>query len=317
MLLAKHHGLVALFVVTLVFVSDMMFFASFMDVRVREQQIATLSAETTYSDLLGYPLDSVVEATKSISKIPLVSTCFNASMTTSSCGKPLPPFGSSLESCQRFRAVNGTPTQNLLQQVHFEQAMDEECWSIGRRYDAEHEAARIILNGCSVGIIFPRSLIAYCSCGVWNTDSKNTSYFFSGVLNPGRKRSWLMSFANKTDAEFEINFGGRSVRKTTGMYDYGYYDKMMSSRFALAPDGDFPWTYRFLEGIMCGAIPIVSRRAEPEEQELGYEYCEALQPCPFLHDEEARQKAAQRNWLRFIRRHSLVTELEEKFLTSA
>ena len=64
---------------------------------------------------------------------------------------------------------------------------------------------------------------------------------------------------------------------------------------------------------MCGAIPVVSKRLQPEEQELGYEYCQALQPCELLEDEEKRKAAAQRNWLRFVRRHSLVTELNSHF----
>jgi hypothetical protein len=115
-----------------------------------------------------------------------------------------------------------------------------------------------------------------------------------------------MSYANESDAQVKYSPTGRSIQKNTGLYDYSYYDRMMSSRFALAPDGDFAWTYRFLEAIMCGAIPIIPNRTEPEEQELGYEYCYDKQPCPFFTNEEARKRAAQRNWLRFVRRHSLV-----------
>lgn len=259
--------------------------------------------------VLGYPLDAVSAAATGNTTIPLVSSCFNASMTRKSCGKPLPPFESPLKTCHSFRAFNGTGTKNLLQQVHFEQAMDEECWDMtSRTYKVDHKGAHNILDGCTVGIIFPRSLIAYCSCGVWNYN-KNISFFFSGFQNAERKGSWLMSYANETDAQVNFTMTGRGIRKRTGLYDYPYYDNLMSSRFALAPDGDFPWTYRYLEGIMCGAIPIVSKREKPEEQELGYEYCEARQPCALLQDEEARRKAAQRNWLRFVRRHSFVTEL--------
>lgn len=278
-------------------------------------KLTATSSESASSKFLGYPLDVVTEATKSNSTIPLVSTCFNDSMTASqsSCGKPLPPFESPLEVCRSFRARNGSPTQNLLQQVHFEQAMAEECWDMtGRDMAVQHRQARNVLDGCAVGIIFPRSLISYCSCGVWNIN-KPISFYFSGIMNSERKGSWLISYINETDAKVYFTVNGRSIRKNTGLYDYPYYDKLMSSRFALAPDGDFPWTYRFLEGIMCGAIPIVSKRPRPEEQELGYEYCEALQPCELLEDEGKRRIAAQRNWLRFIRRHSLVTEANEHF----
>jgi hypothetical protein len=184
--------------------------------------------------------------------------------------------------------------------------MEEECWDVtGKRYDANHKGARNILDGCEVGIIFPRSLVAYCSCGVWS--DKNMSFYFSGIEYGGR--TWVLDYANKSKAEVTFTSEGRSIRKKTGLYDYPYYDKLMSSRFALAPNGDFPWTYRFLEGIMCGAIPIVPHRTVPEEQEVGFEYCEVGQPCVFLINETARRQAAQRNWLRFVRRHSLVVEL--------
>jgi hypothetical protein len=278
--------------------------------------LSSLSSQSASSGFLGYPLDVVTDATKSNSSIPLVSTCFNRSSTNSSCAKTLPPFASSAQVCKSFRAQNGTPTKNLLQQVHLEQAMAEECWDMaGRDVQIQHREARNVVDGCPVGIIFPRSLIAYCSCGVWNTH-KPINYYFSGIMNTDRKVSWLNSYMNETGSKVYFTVNGRSIRKNTGLYDYPYYDNLMSSRFALAPDGDFPWTYRFLEGIMCGAIPIVSKRPKQEEQELGYEYCEALQPCEFLEDEAKRRKAVQRNWLRFIHRHSLVAALNDHFLSS-
>lgn len=301
---------------SLLLLAQCKFFAALKSVYSSGVQWTSTSSEGASSQLLGYPLDSVTAASNSNSTIPLVSSCFNTSMTRSSCGTPLPPFESPIETCKSFRARNGTPTQNLLQQVHFEQAMAEECWGMtGRDMEVQHREARNVLDGCSVGIIFPRSLISYCSCGVWNTN-KPISYYFSGIQNSARKGSWLMSYINETDAKVYFTVNGRFVRKNTGLYDYPYYDKLMASRFALAPDGDFPWTYRFLEAVMTGAIPVVSKRLVPEEQELGYEYCEALQPCELIEDEEKRRKAAQRNWLRFIRRHSLVTELDEHFPSS-
>lgn len=213
----------------------------------------------------------------------------------------------------RRNDINKTPTKKLLQQIHLEQAMSEECWNVSD-IQVKHQEARNIVDGCEIGIVFPRSLIAYCHCGVWNTN-KTIDYYFSGKLSPKRNNSWISTYANSTDAgvaQVVFTNAGRTIRKTTGLYDYPYYDNLMSSRFALAPDGDFPWTYRFLEGIMCGAIPVVSKRLVPEEQELGYEYCQALQPCELLDDEEKRRKAAQRNWLLFITRHSLVTELHDQ-----
>jgi hypothetical protein len=266
-----------------------------------------VSLKKRRTSVLGYPSDIVFTSTMSASSIPLVSDCFNASLLGTSCGKTLPLFQAPIESCRSFRSQDGKPKEDKLQMVHFSQAMDEECWDMaGRDYKIDHQGARNILDGCEVGIIFPRSLIAYCSCGVWN-DKKNVSFYFSGINNPNR--TWVKKYASEPNAEVVFTTEGRSIRKQTGAYDYNYYDKLMSSRFALAPNGVFPWTYRFLEGIMCGAIPIVPNRTSPEEQEVGYEYCEVGQPCGLLSNETLRQEAAQRNWFRFVRRHSLVLEL--------
>ena len=249
---------------------------------------------------------------KSPSAIPLVSSCYKA---TKICGKALPSWQDPPSACQAFRDAlqPSKQTKLLLQQVHFQQAMQEEClWKDSMRLETHHKEARTmnVDSNCSVGIVFPRSLVGYCACGVWKT-SKTINYSFTGTMTLQRKQSFLMGFANRTDAQVILTDSGRDIRKKTGLYDYPYYDRMMASRFALCPDGDFPWTYRFLEGIMCGAIPIVEPRLKPEEQELGYEYCEAGLPCVYMDNEQKRQEAAKKNWLHFLSHHTLIMELSD------
>lgn len=45
-------------------------------------------------------------------------------------------------------------------------------------------------------------------------------------------------------------------------WDDSYFNQMSNAKFVLCPDGDFVWTYRFLEAILCGAIPIVENETE-------------------------------------------------------
>ena len=45
-------------------------------------------------------------------------------------------------------------------------------------------------------------------------------------------------------------------------WDDNYFNQMSNSKFVLCPDGDYVWTYRFVEAIMCGAIPIVENEAD-------------------------------------------------------
>jgi hypothetical protein len=40
-------------------------------------------------------------------------------------------------------------------------------------------------------------------------------------------------------------------------WDRRYFQAMADAEFVICPDGDFPWTYRFFEAILCGAVPVV------------------------------------------------------------
>ena len=74
-------------------------------------------------------------------------------------------------------------------------------------------------------------------CGLWL--NKTTTYYFAG--KPTKKRMWIYDFENQ-GAEIDDAPNGRNVVKETGIYDYDFYDKLKSTKFALAPDGDFHWT---------------------------------------------------------------------------
>ncbi len=52
-------------------------------------------------------------------------------------------------------------------------------------------------------------------------------------------------------------------------WDKDYFDFLLNSRFVLCPSGDFIWSYRFFESVLCGAIPVIE------------EYCEAYEGFKF------------------------------------
>jgi len=43
-------------------------------------------------------------------------------------------------------------------------------------------------------------------------------------------------------------------------FDEAYLETLCQSDFTLAPAGDCPWSYRFMEAIFCGSIPIVDKK---------------------------------------------------------
>ena len=45
------------------------------------------------------------------------------------------------------------------------------------------------------------------------------------------------------------------------IWDDDYFNQMANSKFVLCPNGDYIWTYRFFEAVICGAIPIVESTA--------------------------------------------------------
>jgi len=43
------------------------------------------------------------------------------------------------------------------------------------------------------------------------------------------------------------------------VWDQRYFDILARSKFVLCPNGDYVWSYRFFEAILCGAIPVVEQ----------------------------------------------------------
>ncbi len=60
---------------------------------------------------------------------------------------------------------------------------------------------------------------------------------------------------------------GRKFPKKS--WDNNYYNILLKSKFVLCPSGDFIWSYRFFESILCGAIPIVENHCKAYE---GFRY---------------------------------------------
>ncbi len=132
-------------------------------------------------------------------------------------------------------------------------------------------------------LIFPHAMLDHCR-DLW-PDKRTIDFCFLGLVTPARKK-WLslilekrvsgfFGIAQKLKLQVLINnllmkLGLSSARvlitaTTRGRkfpgksWDEEYYAHMASSKFVLCPSGDAgcPWTYRFFEAMLCGAIPIV------------------------------------------------------------
>ncbi len=107
-------------------------------------------------------------------------------------------------------------------------------------------------------LIFPKSLIDFCQT---KNNDKLDKIYFRGLITEKRDKSInkLKSITNKNLVIDSSNKGRKFPLKT---FDEDYFNEMRKYKFVFCPDGDFTWSYRFFESVMCGAIPIVENKAE-------------------------------------------------------
>jgi hypothetical protein len=139
------------------------------------------------------------------------------------------------------------------------------------------------------------------------------------VLDFARERMTDRSFLQISEAEDHRSLGafdhtgepeGVWVPKEVPWGDRGFFNPhffrvLRRSRFALCPAGDAPWSNRFFEAAMCGAIPIVEdplhAGRHDRERAIGYRM--------FLKDEvhEYDPAIARHNRQLFLEHQTLIT----------
>lgn len=143
-------------------------------------------------------------------------------------------------------------------------------------------------------LIFPKSIFSYLK-DQWPVE-RQLPFTFSGLITLSRKKclkNWIDKNISKQHYKFYLIELSQKIpngiRKNFRFFqkiklvidkklllsdsilgrkfpfksfDVEYYESMLNSKFVLCPDGDFIWTYRFFEAIICGAIPIVENECE-------------------------------------------------------
>jgi hypothetical protein len=140
-------------------------------------------------------------------------------------------------------------------------------------------------------LIFPHCITSYCKT-LWSNDRKY-KFTFTGLITNERQRilkKWIKSnfkctypkipitnkrfyrikmkllgafciqdFFAKQYGDFFIWSSNRGRVYPQKSWDEDYYKILSNSKFVLCPSGDYIWSYRFFESILCGAIPIVEK----------------------------------------------------------
>lgn len=124
-----------------------------------------------------------------------------------------------------------------------------------------HSCPEVRIGNISMPLLFPNSLFRKCR-NLWNK-KRSSSIFFSGLVDE-KRRNVINKFKDiapkNISIEIKSSNNGRVFPKK--IWDPDYYNVLSSREFALVPNGDFVWTYRFFEAVLCGAIPIIEEECK-------------------------------------------------------
>jgi hypothetical protein len=174
-----------------------------------------------------------------------------------------------------------------LQEYYFRAALREQGLVDGQVKVDHHNGLCWHKETGWIPIIFPESIINRVRS---ITPEKSDDYFFRGVISEGRE--WILEYAGVSES-----FYGRDSQKKYEL-DIDYYSHMRSARFTLAPVGDCPWSYRFLEAALCGSIPVLGKF---DEDVFSDHFQFFRHGEPHFYD----ASVAEENFEVFLRRHSL------------
>lgn len=142
-----------------------------------------------------------------------------------------------------------------IQEIRIKQAMEE----IGMKGEIKiihSENPKTFINGKEYTLIFPKFISQI-------KEEKVIDKIFVGLLTEQRK----VFLRNFPDAVILNSNNGR--KQETKEKDLSYFRMLARSRFVICPNGDFVWTYRFFEAILCKCIPIIEEECELYK---GYHY---------------------------------------------
>lgn len=178
-----------------------------------------------------------------------------------------------------------------------------------------HSQPQTSIGSIDRPLIFPHAIFNYCK-SLW-AENRNMRFTFAGLVTESRQEffskiiqlnypksslnfnSWIRpSFFSSMQTKIEFKLGINNEEKITKRkykdivfwsskrgrkfpiksWDDEYFKLLANSEFVLCPNGDYIWTYRFFESIMCGAIPIIE------------DYCSLYDGFRFKTIEEPIQK---------------------------
>ncbi len=173
----------------------------------------------------------------------------------------------------------------------------------------EHKTPVVRFGDRAWPLVFSKQMLDFCQ----NVVGKNGITFsgFKTKMRVSCLERWIKNilkndfefdgdkkkFSIKNPVDVEITFSNNGRDWPEKSWDNEYYLELKKSEFVLCPNGDFIWTYRFFESIMCNAIPIVEDVCDLYD---GFYFYDMKTPLSRL---KYNKKWAQHNLKLFIERY--------------
>jgi hypothetical protein len=151
-----------------------------------------------------------------------------------------------------------------------------------------HDVPSTSIGAVSRSLIFPHAIVRHCQslwrarrrvhasfCGLLNAPRQRfadewvarqpiaTCCFLESIIRAMRRR-WLgaglgtrVEHVRRGTVLIEHSTRGREFPAKA--WDSPYYKMLADTKYALCPPGDYEWSYRFFEAVLCGAIPVVEK----------------------------------------------------------
>lgn len=161
-------------------------------------------------------------------------------------------------------------------------------------FEVDHSRPKTSIGSIERPLIFPKSIVKYCR-SLWG-EKRKIKISFEGLVTEKRKKILSRYAKNNFGKEKKIYSRApamhrikNKIRRALGLqaesysvkigdmnvfssrrgrefpvkaWDEEYFRLLSNSKFIICPNGDYVWSYRFFESILCGAIPIIEEKCE-------------------------------------------------------
>ena len=131
--------------------------------------------------------------------------------------------------------------------------------------EVDHQMPRVVVGGVERPLLFAHAIFDQYRAR-WASE-RPVRFSFAGLGTPTRRAAlndWaasnglrMPSLLRHRSRELEVTFTRAGRKWPEKGWDPGYVRSLARTQFALCPNGDSVWTYRFFEAAGAGAIPVV------------------------------------------------------------